>query len=125
MSLDLKEVTLAGFLTCLADRTPTPGGGAVAAVSLAIAGAIGHMAIAYSKGRSSLAEYDSLHDEAMSSLSSLATSALDLAEQDFTMATRTRRVNYEKKRARKEAKSRSPTVTICKQHGCCTHNRFQ
>ena len=82
MSLDLKEVTLAGFLACLADRTPTPGGGAVAAASLAIAGAIGHMAIAYSKGRSSLAEYDSLHDEAMSSLSSLATSALDLAEQD-------------------------------------------
>ncbi|MEE2908495.1 MAG: cyclodeaminase/cyclohydrolase family protein [Planctomycetota bacterium] len=82
MSLDLHEVTLSGFLTALAERTPTPGGGAVAAASLALAGAIGHMAIAYSRGRSSLAAFESVHEDAMTALSDLAARALDLAEQD-------------------------------------------
>ena len=82
MSLDLREVTLSGFLAALADRTPTPGGGAVAAASLAIAGAIGHMAVAYSRGRSSLASFESLHEEALAALASLSPRALDLAEQD-------------------------------------------
>lgn len=82
MSLDLREVTLSGFLAALADRTPTPGGGAVAAASLAIAGAIGHMAVTYSRGRSSLASFESLHEEALAALASLSPRALDLAEQD-------------------------------------------
>lgn len=82
MTLDLKTVTLTGFLEQLAERTPTPGGGAAAAASLAIAGAIAHMAIIYSKGRAALSDHDSLHDEALSSLSQVTNRALDLAEAD-------------------------------------------
>lgn len=88
MSLDLGEKTVAGFLADLADRTPTPGGGAVAAASLALAGAIGHMAVAYSRGRSSLASFDALHEEALATLSTLQARALDLAEQDATAYAR-------------------------------------
>lgn len=39
------------FLDCIADRTPTPGGGAVAAASGALACAMGRMVAAYSIGK--------------------------------------------------------------------------
>ena len=84
MNMDLGEMTFSSFLAALAERTPTPGGGAVAAASLALSGAIGHMAIAYSRGKDSLASFDSLHEEALAALSNLQTLALDLAEQDAT-----------------------------------------
>lgn len=84
MSLDLGSLTLEGFLSDLADRTPTPGGGAVAAASLALAGAIGHMAVAYSQGRSSLSAFDALHKEALATLATLQSRALDLAAKDAT-----------------------------------------
>ena len=82
MSPGLEEQTLGEFLRALADRTPTPGGGAVAATSLALAGAMAHMAVVYSQGRNSLSSFESLHREAVHVLSDLPSEALDMAQQD-------------------------------------------
>ena len=70
------------FLADLADVTPTPGGGAVAGISLATAGAIGHMAIAFSARRSALREFAALHEESLEALDRVQERGLELATAD-------------------------------------------
>lgn len=82
MSSDPGKQSIGDFLQQLSDRTPTPGGGAVAAYSLATAAAMAHMAVSYSHGRESLKSFDALHKEAMTSLSTLPSKALQMARQD-------------------------------------------
>ncbi len=84
MSSELEKQSIGGFLQQLADRTPTPGGGAVAATSLATAAAMAHMAVSYSHGRATLQSFDALHKEAMDILSTLPSKAMQLADQDAT-----------------------------------------
>ncbi len=82
MSRELGKHSIEDFLQQLADRTPTPGGGAVAATSLATAAAMAHMAVSYSHGRASLKAFDALHKEAMEKLSVLPSTSLQMAHQD-------------------------------------------
>ena len=82
MSFDLREASVTNYLSALSERTPTPGGGAVAGTSLATAAAIAHMAIIFSKGRESLAAFDTQHDEALKTLKNMQARGLELAEAD-------------------------------------------
>jgi formiminotetrahydrofolate cyclodeaminase len=49
----IERATLGEFLEAVAARRPTPGGGAVAAVTLGLAAALGEMVLQYRAGRSS------------------------------------------------------------------------
>ena len=82
MSFNLREASVTDYLSALSERTPTPGGGAVAGTSLATAAAIAHMAIVFSKGRESLAAFDAQHDEALIALKNMQARGLELAEAD-------------------------------------------
>ncbi len=82
MSPDLQSQTIGDFLKELSERTPTPGGGAVAATSLALAASMAHMAVNYSQGRKSLQSFDPLHTEAMALLATLPSEALQMARED-------------------------------------------
>lgn len=78
----LGRTTLDDLLDAIAAKTPTPGGGAVAALAGAIAAALGGMVIAYSKGRKALAGQEELHREAAATLADHRVRALALAEAD-------------------------------------------
>lgn len=78
----LADLSLAAALEAIADRTPTPGGGAVAGATLGLAAATAAMVVNYSHGRKSLAEHESLHAAALTSLAETRTAALALAERD-------------------------------------------
>ena len=82
MSFDLRNASVTNYLSALSERTPTPGGGAVAGTSLATAAAIAHMAIIFSKGRKSLASFEDRQDEALDALKTMQDRGLDLAEAD-------------------------------------------
>ena len=72
------------LLADLGARTPTPGGGAVAGLTLAIGAATGAMVVSYSEGKKSLAEHAALHEEAALALRDVQRTALRLAEEDAT-----------------------------------------
>lgn len=78
----LGDMTLAGFLEALASRSPTPGGGAAAAVTLAQAAALGSMVVAYTEGKAKWAAHAELHAHAASFLSQVRLEALALADRD-------------------------------------------
>jgi formiminotetrahydrofolate cyclodeaminase len=78
----LGDMTLAGYLAALASRSPTPGGGAAAAVSLAQAAALGSMVIAYSRGKSKWEAHAPLHDHASAFLEQVRLEAVALADRD-------------------------------------------
>jgi formiminotetrahydrofolate cyclodeaminase len=70
------------FLAALADRTPTPGGGAVAGVTLALAAALGEMVIAYTLGKPRYAEHDAAQRSQRGRLGLLRGEFLRLADDD-------------------------------------------
>ncbi len=76
------DLRLADFLSAVAAKQPTPGGGAVASVVAALAAALGRMVVNYSVGKKSLTAHDPLHQEALRSLQELGTRAMRLAEED-------------------------------------------
>jgi len=78
----LGDMTLAGYLEALASKSPTPGGGAAAAVSLAQAAALGSMVIAYTRGKSKWESHAPLHDHASSFLEQARLEAVALADRD-------------------------------------------
>jgi len=78
----IEEQTIATFLNDLAAKSPTPGGGAVAALTSAIAAALARMVVNYSVGKKSLASFNDLHQHALQQLESLGAAAIDLAEAD-------------------------------------------
>lgn len=79
---DVASLTVREFVQALGDKSPTPGGGAVAAVAAALAAAVSRMVVSYSAGRTSLAEHAELHEEALRTLSELAETALSAATED-------------------------------------------
>lgn len=78
----LDDLTLSDLLTAIGAKTPTPGGGAVAAVVSAIAASLGQMVLRYSQGKKNLLEHDELHRSALAQLEQFGRRALDLAEAD-------------------------------------------
>lgn len=80
--LHLGEMTLAGFLEALASKSPTPGGGAAAAVTLAQAAALGSMVIAYTEGKPKWSAHAALHAHAATFLSQVRLEAMALADRD-------------------------------------------
>lgn len=80
--MTLSERSVEGLLSAVAERAPTPGGGAVASVVAGLSAALGMMVVNYSIGKQSLAEHEGLHEEAMRTLAQLSDGALALAEAD-------------------------------------------
>jgi formiminotetrahydrofolate cyclodeaminase len=70
------------LLDSIAARQPVPGGGAVAALTAALAAALGRMVVEYSRGKPAAAGHEALQDDARSRLSGLQAAALNLADAD-------------------------------------------
>lgn len=70
------------FLTDTAARTPTPGGGSVAALVGALAAAIGEMAVNYSLGKKDLAPHETLFHETAKELKSARETLLQMMLED-------------------------------------------
>lgn len=79
---NLGDMTVAGFLEALASKSPTPGGGAAAAVTLGQAAALGSMVIAYTQGKAKWSAHVALHDHAAAFLVQVRLEALALADRD-------------------------------------------
>ncbi len=80
--MDLQNQQLGDLLDSIAARKPSPGGGAVASVAAALAGALGQMVAAYSAPTSDPASDDSAIRDGMACLESGRRSALELAAED-------------------------------------------
>lgn len=78
----LGDMTVAGFLEALASKSPTPGGGAAAALTLAQAASLGSMVIAYTQGKTKWAAHAALHEHAATFLGQVRLEALALADRD-------------------------------------------
>jgi formiminotetrahydrofolate cyclodeaminase len=59
---DMLSMSLRDFLSSAADKTATPGGGSVAAVTAALGAALGEMALAFTSGKRKYAEHQPLYD---------------------------------------------------------------
>ncbi len=79
---DIAAMPLQDLIRSLGDKSPTPGGGAVAAVTAALAAAISRMVVSFSVGRKTLAEHAELHDEALRTLNDLSQTAIAAASED-------------------------------------------
>lgn len=80
--MQLGEYTISEFLNQLAAKSPTPGGGAVAAVTAATAASLAQMVVHYSLGKPSLAAHAPLHEASLAALQSLGAKALASADAD-------------------------------------------
>jgi formiminotetrahydrofolate cyclodeaminase len=80
--MTLRDRTLEAILDALGDRTPAPGGGAVAGVAVALGAATARMVVSWSVGRPALAAHGPLLHEAGQRLRELQDLALDLADAD-------------------------------------------
>lgn len=78
----LGSMPFASLIEQLGAKSPTPGGGAAAAMTLATAAALGQMVLNYSIGKRSLREHDALHRDAVRTLGEVARQALQLADAD-------------------------------------------
>lgn len=77
-----EEGSVAQFIESLGEKSPTPGGGAVASVTGALAAALAQMVVRYSQGKKKLAQHESLHETALNELTANAQRMLDLAQKD-------------------------------------------
>jgi formiminotetrahydrofolate cyclodeaminase len=75
-------MTVEEFADRLAARTPTPGGGAVAAVTAAHAAALGSMVLEFTVGKEKWATHEDGNRRALARLGELRASALALADRD-------------------------------------------
>ena len=80
--MNLSDLTVDALLDSIGAKTPVPGGGAVASLTMALGVALGRMVVSYSEGKKSLAEHGDLHAEAMAELARFRTAALDGAAED-------------------------------------------
>lgn len=78
----LSQQTLESLLNSLAAKQPVPGGGAVAGITTALSASLGGMVVAYSLGKPSLADSQSMLENAASELEQLRIRALEQAEAD-------------------------------------------
>jgi formiminotetrahydrofolate cyclodeaminase len=82
MSDSMRDQPTGAFLDDLAAKTPTPGGGAVAALAAAISAAQASMVIAYTEGKAKYAEHEDMLRETAEDLERFRRDALQLAEDD-------------------------------------------
>jgi formiminotetrahydrofolate cyclodeaminase len=82
MSERFADITLAAFAARLADKVPSPGGGAVAAVTLAHGAALGAMVLRYTVGRPAFAAHEATNTAALAELEAMRATALALADRD-------------------------------------------
>ncbi len=78
----MEERTVGQLLEMVAAKTPAPGGGTVAALTTALAAALGQMVAHFSAGRSDTAEHKELHQEALRTFEQLRKASIDLADAD-------------------------------------------
>jgi len=78
----IEQQTITAFLNDLAAKSPAPGGGAVSALTGALAAALARMVVNYSIGKKSLVAFDDLHRQSLQQLETLGAKAMDLAEAD-------------------------------------------
>lgn len=78
----LADRSLRDFLDATAAKSPVPGGGAIAAATLATAAALGRMVLAYTLGKARFAGHAATHADAERSLAEAQAAFLDLADAD-------------------------------------------
>lgn len=80
--MKLEDLTIQEFMTALGAKTPTPGGGATASITAALAAALARMVVNYSVGKKSLADHEAVNQQALTTLAEQCQRALHLAEAD-------------------------------------------
>ena len=80
--MTLNTLTLHQILEDLAAKQPTPGGGAVAGMLAGLSSALGNMVLAYSQGKQSFEEYNTLHEDCINFLSTAKKEAITLGDAD-------------------------------------------
>jgi formiminotetrahydrofolate cyclodeaminase len=78
----LADLSIAAFLAALSAKSPTPGGGAVAAVTAATAASLARMVLSYSKTRKDLAQHHAELITLDAHLESFTAELLALADED-------------------------------------------
>lgn len=81
-ALDLASLSIAEYLTQLGGKTPTPGGGAVAAMTGATAAALARMVVSYSLGKKNLAEHQPALHNADAALRRFESLLIGLGDED-------------------------------------------
>lgn len=82
MSEKLAKLSMQEFADRLASKAPSPGGGAVAAVTAAHAAALGCMVLAYTLGKPKFAAHENENQLALQSLQRSQIEAFALADED-------------------------------------------
>ncbi len=80
--MTIGQTSVAELVEAIGAKTPTPGGGAVAAIMSALAAGLGEMVVQFSRSKESLVEHEQVHDEALRTLTDLQRTALLLADTD-------------------------------------------
>ena len=78
----LASLSFSELLDQVAAKTPSPGGGAVACASAALAAALAHMVVAYSLGKKTLAQHQPELERASEALQRLRSIVIELGEED-------------------------------------------
>ena len=78
----LPDATITELLEALGEKTPIPGGGALAPITLALAASLARMVLAYSIDKKALAEFQAGNEDALQQLRDCERTALDLADAD-------------------------------------------
>lgn len=78
----IETIPFGEFLRQIGDKTPAPGGGAVASAAGAVAAALARMVVSYSLGRKNLAEHQPRLEQASATLLRTAEVLLRLADED-------------------------------------------
>ncbi len=80
--MTFEQQTIGEFLDAVASKQPTPGGGAVASIVMALGATLGQMVLSFSLGRRALIAHDAMHTDALGTLQELRERALRLADED-------------------------------------------
>ena len=78
----IESLNVGELIRSIGEKTPTPGGGAVAAMTAALAAALARMVVNFSVGKKSLAQHAAQHETALRELEHHAAAALALADAD-------------------------------------------
>ena len=82
MVTPMANMTVRELVAGIGEKTPTPGGGVVAAVTAAMAAALARMTVSFSVGKKSLAGAADSHQKWLIEMKRLADVALSLADED-------------------------------------------
>jgi formiminotetrahydrofolate cyclodeaminase len=80
---DILSMPIRSFVSATAAKTPTPGGGSVAALAGALGAALAEMSVNYSLGKKSLAGHQAALADAKERLQRAAVMMLELVEEDI------------------------------------------